>query len=269
MEDYRIELLELQKNFNKLFEQREKPVHLLEIQLMLKDIEEEQIRKNPFQPNDDEFKVFISSEHISFHFLLALYLFVNSPLKYHDILEYHRKKFEYNNLIKKAPFLKLLSTYVLETIKTTGTALLIENLEQIVSYLNEYIERSKTGNYEIIVFDFKGNWHKVKKELKDHVDDEDFSFLIPFFESKVLYERVRFKLNATSLAELFLRFYNHGVVDSKTSKLKIAEWLHARVLVKYRNEEKFVVPSTSYLENILLKRRKTNLSNRILLNLYP
>ena len=271
MSDHSIELKELQEKFRRQFAQTENSDHLLDLFQNLKDIEVEELRKNPFQPNDDERTIFISSEHTSFHFLLAIYLFVNSPLKYYEILEYHRKKFEYNNLIKKASFLKLLSTYVMETIKITGTVLKIENLEQIILQLNEYINRSAVGNAEVIVFDFKENWDEVKKVLKTQVDNDDFPFLNPFFESKDLYERVRFKLNATSIAELFLRFYEHGVVDSKTSKSDIADWLHARVLVKYRNGNgnEFVVPKPEHLKNILLKRKATNLSNRILLNLYP
>ncbi|MCX6207437.1 MAG: hypothetical protein NTZ19_14435, partial [Bacteroidetes bacterium] len=81
----------------------------IDLLMQFKSIEKDEIKRNPLPPNDDERKIFISSEHVSFPFLLAIYLFVNSPLKYFDILEYHRKKFEYNNLIKKAPFLKLLS----------------------------------------------------------------------------------------------------------------------------------------------------------------
>lgn len=269
MPDHRIELQHLQFKFNELFKRRKKSAFFHITLKTLKEIEENEIAKNPFQLNDLKQKVHISSEHTSFHLLISIYLFVNDSSKVSEILEYHRKKFEHNKLIKEAFFQKYLSTYVLETLKTTGKALRIKNFKQIELRFNEFSQKPYSENFKPIDFDFKDKWPDVKKALHLFVAEEDRNFLKLFFESGVLEERVRFKVQANLLADLFLRFFQHGIVDKKTSKSDIAQWLHNRTFVLARNKNSFVVPREDHLSNILLKRKQVNLSNRILLNLFP
>jgi len=269
MVDHRIDILELQQNLSKLFSRRKKTDYYLDLIKILKSIELDEIRKNPFQPNDEEMKVFISSKHTSFHVVIALYLILNNRNKIPEILEYQRRKFEYNNLVKKASFSKYFSTNVLETLKLTGRALRIKELDQIILRFNEYLLKPPTENFKMIFFDFKEKWPIVIKELKLYIDEDDHPFIKQFFESNSLVERIRFKMSAKILADLFLRLKKHGVVDNKISKTSIAEWLHGRVMVFQRNENYFIIPSKVHLINVLLNRKKAIQSKRILINLYP
>jgi hypothetical protein len=213
MVDHRIDIRELQQNLSKLFSRRKKTVYYLDLIKILKNIEMDEIRKNPFQPNDEEMKIFISSKHTSFHAIIALYLFLNNRNKIPEILEYHRRKFEYNDLVKKASFSKYFSTNVLETLKSIGRALRIKELDQIILRFNEYLLKPPTENFKLIFFDFKEKWPIVTKELKLYIDEDDHPFIRQFFESNSLDERIRFKMSAKILADLFLRLKKHGKVQ--------------------------------------------------------
>lgn len=233
-----------------------------------------------FEPNDFDNtsppKIYISGNEKLYPNALALLILMVEPTKLSNLLEYHKNKFEQSVLIKNAPFKKLLTSYVKESLFLNGNLLGFQpkEISQKLEGIDFFINRTTVNLVATpIRFYFKPNQkEKIVKALTEYVPEDDKYLINLFLSDKLPPQKIKFNIQANVIAELFLRFYKHKIIfREETSYQNTSKWLSDRMLTKKRSLiNPFISPSHQALFNVLRKKEKlpTN-SNRILTDILP